>query len=61
MNDKELFRALVKRFNEQYPKRNINICGTLVYVDGECVFNTDGFNLLYNVTRLSACLKDELR
>ena len=33
--------------------------GTLVYYKGECIFNTDGYNLEYNLLRLTKLLDDE--
>ena len=44
----------------KYPNRNIRMDGSLVYIDGECRFNIEGFNLLYNLKRLVNCLEGEL-
>ena len=45
---------------ETYPHRDIKMVGTLVYIDGECYFNTNGFILLYNIKRLADALEEEL-
>lgn len=60
MSDRELFKTVFDRFAESYPRRDLKMQGTLVYVDGQCKFNTDGFNLLYNLLRLCECLEKEL-
>lgn len=60
MNDKELFREVLNRMAETYPHRDIKMVDTLVYIDGKCVFDTDGYNLLYNIKRLAIALEDEL-
>ena len=61
MNDKELFRKVLDRMAETYPHRDIKMLGTLVYIDGKCRFNTDGYRLLYNIKRLVDAIEDELR
>ena len=61
MNDKELFRKVLDRMAETYPHRDIKMIGTLVYIDGKCRFNTDGYRLLYNIKRLADVIEDELR
>ncbi|WQJ53505.1 MAG: hypothetical protein [Wendovervirus sonii] len=60
MEDKEIFKILLDRLSIRYSARNIKMLGTIVYVDGEARFNTEGFNLLYNTQRLVNCIKDEL-
>lgn len=57
---REIFEINLEFFQNAYPKRNIQLVGTLVYVDGECKFNIEGYNLLYNMQRLVACLEGEL-
>ena len=57
---REIFQISLEFFQGAYPKRNIQMNGTLVYVDGECKFNIEGYNLLYNLQRLTKCLQDEL-
>ena len=58
MTDNELFRAVFGSFQTRY--EGLEYKGTLVYYKGEIRFNTDGFNLLYNLTRLCDILKGEL-
>ena len=60
MNDKELFLKVLDRMAETYPHRDIKMVGTLVYIDGKCHFNTDGYRLLYNIKRLVDAIEDEL-
>lgn len=60
MDDKELFREVLNRMAETYPHRDIKMVGTLVYIDGECYFNINGFILLYNIKRLADALEEEL-
>ena len=66
MTDRELFEEVLKRFEEQYRLRIDR-----PYSDGyfELVdeggnnlggMNSDGYNLLFNLSRLCALLKDEL-
>ena len=54
------FKAVVDDLKTAYPRRNIELIGNLVHVDGEAKFNISGFNLLYNLQRLVNCLEDEL-
>lgn len=56
MDDKTLFNEVFKNFQSKY--KGLNMVGTLVYYNGECVFNTDGFNLCYNLLRLTKLMKD---
>ena len=60
MNDTELFREVLNRMAETYPHRDIKMVGTLVYIDGESRFNTDGYRFLYNIKRLADALEQEL-
>ena len=60
-NDNKLFQEVLNRMSETYPHRDIKMDGTLVYIDGKCRFNTDGYRLLYNIWRLADALEDELR
>jgi len=60
-NDKERFVEILNRFAEQYRSRNIKLEGTMVYIDGICKFNIDGYNLLYNLYRLCNALESQLR
>lgn len=61
MNDKELFNAVFDNFAAKHS--GLRQYGTLVYYKGECIFNTDGYNLEYNLLRLTQLLDDasELR
>ena len=61
MNDTELFQEVIDRMGETYPHRDIKMVGTLVYIDGESRFSTDGYSLLYNIKRLADAIEDELR
>lgn len=56
MTDKELFKEV---FDRIAGKRNIlTMSGTVVYYKGEPKFNTDGYNLGYNLLRLTKLLDD---
>ena len=61
MTDKELFNAVFDNFRAQY--KGLSKVGTLIYYKGECMFNTDGYNLCYNLLRLTRVLEEggELR
>ena len=61
MKDSELFQKVLDRMAETYPHRDIKMVGTLVYIDGKCRFNTDGYRFLYNIKRLADEIEDELR
>ena len=60
MNDTEIFQEVLNRMAETYPHREIKMVVTLVYIDGESRFSTDGYRLLYNIKRLVDALEDEL-
>ena len=60
MNDKELFREVLNNLTERYPHVNVAMDGTMVMKDGEIAFNTDGWSLLYNLTRLCNTFKEEI-
>lgn len=61
MADKELFNEVFNNFSNTY--KGLKMVGTLVYYKGECMFNIDGYNLCYNLLRLTKMLDDagELR
>jgi len=61
MTDKELFYEVFENFSNTY--KGLKMVGTLVYYKGECMFNIDGYNLCYNLLRLTKMLDDagELR
>lgn len=65
MTDTELFNEIVNRFAEQYPNAQIALKRyydrNLVYAHGQAQFCIDGFNLLYNIQRLTNVLRDELQ
>lgn len=58
MNDKEIFEEVFEFMRSEY--KGLEMCGTLVFYNGEAKFNTDGFCALYNITRLCEVLKKEL-
>ena len=57
MNDRELFNAVFDNFAAKHHGLRMSV--TLVYYRGECIFNTDGYNLEYNLLRLTKLLDDE--
>ena len=57
MNDRELFNAVFDNFAAKH--HGLRMSGTLVYYRGECIFNTDGYNLEYNLLRLTKLLDEE--
>ena len=57
MNDRELFNAVFDNFAAKH--RGLRMSGTLVYYKGECIFNTDGYNLEYNVRGVNKVLAEE--
>lgn len=60
IEQRTMFCNVIARFQSEYPKREIHLVGSMVYIDGEIAFNTDGYNLLYCLTMLCRELKDEL-
>ena len=56
MNDIELFKEVFDRIAGH--NSNITMLGTLVCYRGVPKFNTDGFNLGYNLHRLTNMLND---
>lgn len=55
MTDKELFKEV---FDRIAGKTQIKMSGTLVCYKGEPRFNTDGYNLAYNLHRLTNLLEE---
>jgi len=55
MSDKELFNEV---FNCVAGKTSVTMSGTLVCVNGEPKFNTDGYTLAYNLHRLTNLLEE---
>jgi hypothetical protein len=65
IEEKSVFYSVIGKLREQYPKKDINMVGgtngdEFVTIQNEIKFNTNGFNLLYNLKRLCDCLEDEL-
>ena len=54
MTDRELF---IEVFNRDVKDSRITMRGTLVYFKGECVFNIDGYRLMYNLHRLGELME----
>lgn len=57
MTDKELFIEVFNRFLVRH--KGLTLSGTLVYYNHDCKFNIDGFNLEYNLLRLTRLLDEE--
>lgn len=57
---KDLFKAVFEELKKEYPRRNLELIDGMVYKDGKPVFNTTGYNLLYNLQRLTLELQCEL-
>jgi len=65
MTDKELFNEVLDKFQKQYGfevERPYNDGYIELIQNGDSIggMNTDGYNLLYNLSRLCRMLKDEL-
>ena len=56
MTDKELFKEVFNRIAGR--NTQVTMSGTLVCYKGEPKFNTDGFNLAYNLHRLTNLLEE---
>lgn len=56
MDEKRLFVEVFKNFQEHYS--GLEMRGTLVYYRGECMFNIDGYNLCYNLLRLTKMIEE---
>ena len=56
MSDKQLFIEVFKNFQGNY--YGLEMRGTIVYYNGEARFNIDGFNLCYNLLRLTKMLDE---
>lgn len=59
MNERELFFVFLQKMMDTYPEANLYREGTLIYANNECIFNIEGFNLLYNTKRLCDHLAKE--
>lgn len=60
MSDIEIFDQVFEQLKKNHPYAGLEMHGSLIYVKGECVFNTEGYNLLFNLTRLCNSLSKEL-
>ena len=64
MTDNEIIACVISRFQEQYPNQHIEcvktIYGDIIRINGEDKFNLTGYNLLYNLYRLTKYLEGEL-
>lgn len=58
MTDEELFGWVFKSFSDKY--EGLYMLDGCVYRNGFLVFNTSGYSLLYNLTRLCSTLENEL-
>lgn len=56
MNDKELFNAVFENLSTRNSR--LSMTGTIVCYDGRMMFNTDGYNLGYNLLRLTNLLNE---
>lgn len=65
IEEKSLFYSVIGKLREEYPKKDLNMIGGMdgdefVTINDEIKFNTNGYNLLYNLKRLCDVLQDEL-
>jgi hypothetical protein len=63
--ERQVFDAVIEKFKEQYPHRDIEIetnayHDAIVMIDHRPQFNITGYNLLFNLQRLCNCLDGEL-
>lgn len=56
MDTRTIFYEVFNHLQSKYG--GFELQGTIVYFNGEAMFNTDGFNLEYNLYRLTKILKD---
>ena len=56
MTDKELFKEVFDRITGK--NSQVSMSGSLVCYNGQPKFNIDGFNLAYNLHRLTNLLED---
>lgn len=57
--DLVLFQDVFAHFQRIY--KGLELKGTLVYLNGECKFNIEGYNLLRNLTSLCDIIQYELK
>lgn len=56
MTDRELFNEVFNNLSARY--KRLSMTGTIVSYDGREMFNTDGYNLGYNLYRLTNILNN---
>ena len=56
MTDRELFNEVFNNLSARY--KRLSMSGTIVCYDGRQMFNTDGYNLGYNLYRLTNLLNN---
>ena len=56
MTDRELFNEVFNNLSARY--KRLSMTGTIVCYDGREMFNTDGYNLGYNLYRLTNILNN---
>lgn len=62
MTAREIFAESVNFFKGKYPDRKIKLKPDgCVSIDGTVLFNSEGYNLLYNLKRLVDALQNELQ
>ena len=57
MTDRELFNEVFNNLSVRY--KRLSMTGTIVCYGGREIFNTDGYNLEYNLLRLTKLLDDK--
>ena len=65
IEEKSVFYSVIGILRNEYPKKDLNMIGDrdgdeFVTINDEIQFNTNGYNLLYNLKRLCDVLQDEL-
>ena len=65
IEEKSVFYSVIGILRNEYPKKDLNMIGGMdgdefVTINNEIQFNTNGYNLLYNLKRLCDVLQDEL-
>lgn len=65
IEEKSVFYSVIGILRNEYPKKDLNMIGgrygdEFVTINNEIQFNTNGYNLLYNLKRLCDVLQDEL-
>ena len=65
IEQKSVFYSVIGILRNEYPKKDLNMIGGMdgdefVTINDEIQFNTNGYNLLYNLKRLCDVLQDEL-